>query len=185
MIKHLGTKQLDTKKLTLRQFNINDAEDMFINWANDPEVTKYLSWLPHGSLEVTKDILNSWINNYHNLEFYNWAISLRNINRVIGSISVVKFFNQNLTCEIGYCISKSYWNKGITTEALKAVIIFLLKEVGVIRIEAFHNVNNIASGKVMLKAGMIFEGRLRKYHLNREGILEDINMYSVIDTDII
>jgi ribosomal-protein-alanine N-acetyltransferase len=183
MVKHLGTKQLETNRLILRKFSIDDAEDMFKNWANDEEVTKYLSWLPHGRIEVTKNILLSWADNYKKMEAYNWGIVAKDIGEVIGSISVVNSFCEGLVFEIGYCISKTYWNKGITTEALKTVIKFLIKEVKVERVHAIHNIDNVASGKVMLKAGMIFEGKLRKYHLNRDGVLEDVNMYSKIDTD--
>ena len=183
MVKYLGTKQLETNRLMLRKFSIDDAENMFKNWANDKEVTKYFSWPPHGRIEVTKNVLISWIDNYKNMEVYNWGIVAKDIGEVIGSISVVNHSCKSLVCEIGYCISKAYWNKGITTEALKAVIKFLIKEVRVERVHAFHNINNVASGKVMQKAGMIFEGKLRKYHLNRDGALEDVNMYSKIDTD--
>ena len=185
MIKRIGTKTITTKRLILRKFAINDTEDVFMNWANDIEVTRYLSWLPHGKLDVTKNIINAWVEDYKNPDTYNWGIELKNLGQVIGSISVIKFECKNLVCEIGYCLSKKYWNKGIMSEALKAVIGFLIDNVGVQRVYAYHNANNVASGKVMQKAGMQFEGKLRKYHLNREGALEDVNMYSMIDDDVL
>lgn len=77
MINHKGTTEIDTKRLLLRRFKDSDAEAMFTTWANDPEVTRYLSWKPHGTIEVTKGIISSWINSYGKQEFYNWAIFLK------------------------------------------------------------------------------------------------------------
>ena len=61
---HKGTVRLETDRLILRRFTLDDAPAMFNNWANDPEVTKYLSWEPHADLEVTREILRTWVNSY-------------------------------------------------------------------------------------------------------------------------
>ena len=61
---HKGTKRIETENLILRRFEISDAEAMYKNWANDDEVTKYLTWASHSSVEVSKDILNIWIDDY-------------------------------------------------------------------------------------------------------------------------
>ena len=63
-MKHLGTKQIETKNLILRRFTIDDAEAMYKNWASDDEVTKYLMWPTHTDVEVSKAVLKSWIENY-------------------------------------------------------------------------------------------------------------------------
>ena len=59
-----GTRKIETERLILRRFVIEDADDMFNGWCNDPEVSKYLTWPPHGSVEVTKSLLNAWIPAY-------------------------------------------------------------------------------------------------------------------------
>ena len=64
MLKHKGTQTIETSRLILRQARIEDAEAMFRNWANDPEVTKYLTWPPHGDLEVTRKLLHCWVESY-------------------------------------------------------------------------------------------------------------------------
>ncbi|HEY8392736.1 MAG TPA: GNAT family protein [Capillibacterium sp.] len=87
-------------------------------------------------------------------------------------------------CEIGYCLSKRYWNQGIMTEALKAVIAYLIKEVGFKRVQAVHQVENPASGRVMIKAGMKHEGRLRGYVLNNRNELVDCEMYAILEDEI-
>jgi len=136
MFNQKGTTPLETERLILRRFVVEDAEDMFNNWANDREVTKYLSWGPHGNLGVTKEILTYWINCYENLETYNWAIVPKNFGKVIGSISLIEVSNKNQRCEIGYCMSKQYWNHGIMTESLKAVINYMILEIGFKRVQA-------------------------------------------------
>ena len=176
---HLGTRELATERLTLRRFEIEDAENMFYNWANDPEVTKYLTWPAHTSVEETEEILKDWMSHYDDVKFYQWAIELNELEQPIGSIGVVKM-NEAAECvSIGYCIGAKFWNKGYTTEALKEVIRFLIAEAGAGRVESFHDVNNPNSGKVMLSAGMEYEGTLRRADVNNQGIC-DVAYYSKI-----
>lgn len=185
MINYKGTQTITTKRLILRKFKIKDAESMFKNWASDPEVTKYLSWPYHKELSTTRKIINNYLEEYKNYEVYNWAIVPKEYGEVIGSITVVEMSNEKERCEIGYCISKSYWNQGITTEALNAVIDYLINKIGFKRVQAKHNSENKASGKVMFKAGMEYEGRLRKYNKNNEGELVDCDMYSILKEDLL
>lgn len=160
-MKHKGTILLETDRLILRKFKDTDSKDMFKNWGSDANVNKYLSWQTHKDIKDSEDIINLWISQYDN-NVYNWVMELKEINEVIGNISIVELENMNEACEIGYCISSRYWNKGITTEAFKAVIKYLFEEVGVNRICAKHDIDNAASGKVMQKCGMVYEGTLRE-----------------------
>lgn len=86
---HIGTREIATERLTLRRFEIEDAENMFYNWANDPEVTKYLTWPAHESVDTTETILK---NGYLSMtkRFYQWAIELNDLEQPIGTISVIK-----------------------------------------------------------------------------------------------
>lgn len=68
-----GTQIINTDRLLLRKYEADDAPDMFKNWANDSEVTKFLSWKPHNNVEDTKEIIEQWVNKYEN-SIYNWAI---------------------------------------------------------------------------------------------------------------
>lgn len=180
---HAGTQTIETERLLLRRFCIDDAESMFNNWADDSEVTKYLSWSPHGSINVTKNIISSWLNQYHKLNCYNWAITLKTDSAAIGSITVVKILESSATAEVGYCLSRKHWGSGIMTEALRAVIHYLLFEINVNRIQAIHDVQNISSGKVMSKAGMQYEGVLRQY-ITISNCPRDVAVYSVLNQDV-
>ena len=86
--------------------------------------------------------------------------------------------------EAAYCLSRQYWGRGIVTEALRAVLNFGLLEVGFNRIEAYHAVNNIGSGKVMQNAGMKYEGRMRKKYRSHMGF-EDSDLYAILKEDLL
>ncbi len=171
---HLGTRELATARLTLRRFEIEDAENMYYNWASDPEVTRYLTWPAHKSVEITEHVLRDWIGRYEAKDYYLWAIELNELEQPIGSISAVKVDDQTESVEIGYCIGRDFWNKGYTTEALSEVIRFFLAEVGAGRVCARHDSNNPNSGKVMEAAGMEYEGTLRKADYNNQGICDAV-----------
>lgn len=175
------TKTIETQRLLLRTFEVNDANDMFNNWCHDAEVTKYLTWTPHDNIEETKLLSKLWHDQAMNHEIYQWAIQLKSNDQVIGSITVVNDNDETKMAEIGYAISKTYWHQGITSEAAKAIIDYLF-ECGYERIQAKHDINNPNSGKVMEKVGMQKEGILRKAAKNNQGIV-DIAIYSILKTD--
>lgn len=170
---HIGTREIATERLTLRRFEIEDAENMFYNWANDPEVTKYLTWPAHESVDTTETILKEWISKYDEKDFYQWAIELNDLEQPIGTISAIKTDERVESVEIGYCIGKRFWNNGYMTEALTAIIRFFINEVGAGRIWARHDTENPNSGKVMVAAGMDYEGTLRHAGFNNQGICDE------------
>ena len=129
-MKHLGTQTIETSRLILRRFELSDAGVMYKNWANDPEVTKYLTWPVHGSAEISAGILEDWISHYEEDTFYQWAIVLKELGEPIGSISVVSRNDNVEMVHIGYCIGKKWWHQGIMTETLQAVIDFFFRNWG-------------------------------------------------------
>lgn len=182
-MKHIGTQEIKTERLLLRRFKLSDAEDMFNNWANDSDVTKYLMWQPHGSIEVTKQILNDWVNSYSDDGCYNWAIVLKEKGEaLVGSISVVSKNDEAQSVHIGYCMGKAWWHRGIMTEALTAVIKFFFERVGVNRVEARHDPRNPHSGGVMKKSGMKYEGTLRQADKNNSGFC-DASYYGILRSE--
>lgn len=176
---HKGTVTLETERLILRRFTLEDAEAMFRNWASDPEVTKFLMWQPHADIEVSKAITNEWVCNYDSNSYYQWAIVHKNLEEPIGSIAAVKVDDAIKMVQIGYCIGKTWWRQGYTSEALTALIRFFFEEVGVNRIESRHDARNPNSGKVMLKCGLQYEGTLRQSDKNNQGIC-DASYYAIL-----
>lgn len=181
-MKHQGTTTLETERLILRRYKQTDAEDMYANWASDPEVTKYLMWQTHSNVEVSKSYVESVISEYDNLELYQWGIELKELGQVIGGISVVHLNNDVGSAHIGYCIGRPWWNRGITSEALSAVIKYLMDEVGVNRIESRHDPRNPNSGKVMEACGLTYEGTLNESDVNNQGIC-DASWYALLRSE--
>jgi len=173
-MEHLGTKRIETERLILRPFVMEDAEAMYRNWASDPEVTKFLSWPTYQSVDTACEILDIWTKQYSDTTFYQWAIELKELGEPIGSISVVNLDERVDMVEIGFCIGKPWWGQGIMTEAFQAVIDFLFGEVGVLRIEAGHDPNNPASGAVQRKCGLKYEGTLRRSIRSNQGITDKV-----------
>lgn len=181
MLTHKGTQTLKTERLILRRFTKNDAVQMYENWAKDERVTRFLTWAPHTSPEFSEKLLKAWIKDYKKDDFYNWAIEFQG--KTIGNISVVHIDENSERCELGYCIGFDFWGRGIMTEAAKAVIDFLFKEINFNRIEISHAVKNPASGKVAQKCYLSFEGTKREYFKALNGEFLDISFYGILKRD--
>ena len=176
---HAGTRKIETERLILRRFVMEDAEEMYKNWASEDEVTKFLTWPTHANVEVTKMVLDQWISRYENLDFYNWAIEYKEIGELIGNISVVSIRENTKEALIGYCMGTKWWGQGIMPEAGKAVVKYLFEETGFHRMAANHDKNNPKSGRVMQKIGMTYEGTLRSAGFCNQGIIDDV-WYSIL-----
>ncbi len=177
MLNHQGTGVLTTPRLTLRPFAVEDAHDMYTNWASDPDVTQFLTWQPHGNELVSEWIIAEWATQYGKPDYYAWAIVYEG--HAIGSIAVVNRNDSIGKAEVGYAIGRRWWRQGFATEALTAVIGFLLDEVGYQRVECRHDPRNRASGAVMRKCGMQYEGTLRQSDRNNQGVC-DACWYSIL-----
>lgn len=181
----IGTKTIETERLILRRYTVEDAEDMYENWASDPEVTRFLSWPTHASVDFTRSLLEKWVSFYEDGKTYNWGITVKGNDHVIGNIAVVERDERTCSYEIGYCLGRKYWGQGIMPEALRAVIKYLFDgESDLMRVYATHDLRNAKSGRVMQKAGMHFDGILRGAKKNNLG-LHDTAYYSVLRSDLV
>ncbi len=179
-MQHLGTQILKTERLTLRPFVIEDAQAMFDNWAGREAVTRTTQWARHESVFETEGILTAWCALYADARVYNWAIVLHSLGKPIGNIACMDFSERDRRCTVGYCLSDDYWNQGLTTEALGAVLRFLFREVGVHKVESWHAADNPASGRVMQKNGMRLEGVLHDHLFGKDGKYHDAVFYGLL-----
>lgn len=147
----MGTTVITTKRLHLRPFKMEDASNMFKNWASDPLVTRFLTWRPHSNLQVTSDLLDTWVKRYKDPNFYNWAIEYNG--DIIGSVSVVRTGEDKSCADLGYCIGSRWWGLGLMPEAASAVTEYLLNSAGFNKVRICHALKNIASGRVAQKCG--------------------------------
>lgn len=175
---HMGTRELRSDRLLLRRFSIEDAEAVYYNWANDPEVTRYLMWDAHTDVSTSQSVIKSWLESYEKPCFYQWAIVADT--EPIGSISVVHLDERSDSAEIGYCLSRKEWGKGMMTEALKMVMGYLFDEVGMHRIHLKHDSLNIGSGRVMIKNNLRYEGTQIGANRRIDGSWGDLILYAML-----
>ena len=182
-MKHCGTQTIETERLLLRRFMLDDAEAMFFNWASDPEVTKFLTWPPHKDAGVSRAVLEEWVRSYSREDYYQWAIVLKEHGRdPIGSISAVRLNDDIGMVHVGYCLGREWWHRGVMSEALKAVMDFFFDKVEANRIESRHDPRNPHSGMVMKKCGMRYEGTMLSSDRNNQGVC-DACWYAILKSE--
>ncbi len=169
-----NTPTLETDRLILRKFNDNDIDDMFLLYSNE-DVNKFLPFFPLKTRnEVENYLYNSILPFYKKDIAYNYAISQKADNRVIGYVHINDIGNSN---DIGYALRKEFWHKGITSEAC-AAIIERLKKVSFPFITATHDIHNPYSGEVMKKIGMSYRYSYKE-QWQPKNILVTFRMYQI------
>lgn len=169
---------LETDRLLLRKLRLDDAEAVFA-YASDPEVARYTTWEAHKTIDDSKAFLTSVIELYNSHQVAPWGMEHRAHRKLVGTCGFVYWHLRHARAEIAYALSRPYWNKGYTTEAVRAVIAFGYRVMRLNRIEARCDVPNVASARVMEKAGMKFEGILR-HHMFTKGAYVDLKMHSIL-----
>lgn len=180
---HKGTVMLETNRLILRRFAPDDIDQIYNNCWSDYEVWKWTNYAPMKSIDDVKNaaqmFTEEWLNAYERPNRYSWAIQLKSTNEVVGRFFGMHPDDRIEQIELAYEIGRSWWNQGLMTEAVRAVIDFFFHEVGFNRIYAYHASENPASGKVMKKCGMTCEGILRQAGRCNYGMI-DMVYYSIL-----
>lgn len=178
----MGTQRLETGRLILRRYTVEDAQAMFENWASDPEVTRYLTWPTHAGPDVTRRLLENWATRYADPAIYHWGLELKDGGALIGDISAVRVNEGNRSAELGWCMGRRWWGNGYMPEAARAVLGYFFNTVGFNRVCAAHDVENPKSGRVMQKIGMRQEGVARQEGVNNRGLV-DLVHYAILAED--
>jgi len=147
-----GTVTLETERLILRQFTMDDLPAVHRNWTTDPDVTKYLTWRAFSEEYETRLLLHDWCNAYRYRDFYRWAVVLKSLGEPVGTVSMMRTANP-FTFETGYCFGKNWWGQGIAAEALNAITEHMFLNTPCTKIFAKFAVENEASGRVLEKCG--------------------------------
>ena len=151
-------QNMETKRLILRPWRESDAEALF-KYASDPDVGPRAGWPPHKSVEESLEIIRTVFSGEG-----MWAVELKETSEVIGSIGYLPDSDSNLDieedqCEVGYWIARPYWNQGICTEAMRAVVEYCFNVKGFSVLWGDYFPENPASGRVMEKCGFIDTGK--------------------------
>ena len=169
---------LETRRLHLRPLRMQDAADMY-RYSSDPEVSRHVLWEPHESIRHTRAVLRAALRQYRSGAPSSFAIERREDRRMIGTIGFMWINCEHRSGEVGYSLARDCWNQGYATEALEAVLHFGFDTLRLNRIEAQHEVDNPASGRVMEKCGMRCEGTLRQRVFNK-GRYSDVRLYAAL-----
>lgn len=153
-------ERAETERLLLQRLRYEDAEEIFYSYASKPEVTKYVSWPTHQSIEDTRHFLKYARQGWLSGTDYSYSIRLKNNNNLLGSIGAM---NDSGKVQFGYCLSPTYWGKGYATEACRLLMDLLTNESLVYRIWTVVDTENIASIKVLRKCGLTEEARFRAW----------------------
>ena len=150
-------KSIKTERLILRPFAESDLAD-FYEYASVEGVGERAGWAHHKSIDESREILARFIE-----EDKNFAICLKESNKVIGSLGVEKYgaedklteFDGYRGREIGFVLSKDYWGRGLMPEAVKAVMQYLFVELDYdFLLCGYYNFNE-QSKKVQQKCGFV------------------------------
>ena len=143
---------LETERLILRPITLADAPACF-EWNSDERVAKFMSYPTLTDVSQTEEWIKS---TFEDEKEYNWVFVLKSENRVIGSGSIGEDALMKDYWGIGYNLHYDYWHKGYCTEAMRAIVDYAHKKLGVNKICSDHAVDNPRSGKVMQKLGLRF-----------------------------
>jgi [ribosomal protein S5]-alanine N-acetyltransferase len=152
---------LTTERLRLRQIVDDDAEDFFAV-KSDPQVMEFYGDEPHQSLVETRVLIQQIQDLYARREALFWAIALKDDDRLIGTCAFISFGPGGHYAEIGYELNRAYWRRGMMDEALRAMLTYGFKELGLHRIEAAVDPRNEPSENLLRKLGFSYEGNLRQ-----------------------
>ena len=173
--------EVETERLLLRPLRLRDAADIYA-YAQDPRVARYVLWDAHTGVGDSRDYIRWNRQQYRAGLPGSWAMVLRETGRVIGTIGYMSWDGEQSCAELGYSLGREWWNRGLATEALRTVIDISFRSFPVHRLEAMHETENPASGRVMEKCGMRREGVLRGKIANK-GAWRDVVLWAMLRED--
>lgn len=183
-MKKIGTQTIETERLILRKFNLKDVTSAFKNWASDKEVQYFYREPVYETKEKTEALLKDYIEKYKGLNYYRWAVILKESGECIGQIAYFFVDSENNSAEIEYCIGKHFQNKGYATEAAVNVIDFGFKKISLHKVQISHMGGNNKSKRVIEKCGFKYDGTLRDYFYI-VGKYVDRVYYSILENEYI
>ena len=175
----LAPERLETRRLMLRKPRVRDARAVTEAYAGDAETTRYLMFRPHRDIRETRVFLRQAKAFWNMGTVFTWAITLKENGRLIGMIDARM---EGCHANLGYVLSREYWNKGYMSEAVAAVTEWALALNGIYRVWAVCDTENAASARVLEKVGMTRVGILRRWVVlpNRSEAPRDCYCYAIV-----
>ncbi|SFL56026.1 ribosomal-protein-alanine N-acetyltransferase [Paenibacillus sp. 1_12] len=174
---------LETSRLILRQLQTEDAKDLYDYFSKD-EVTQYYDLESFTEIGQAEHLIHNWNDKYENQQGIRWGITIKPENRIIGTFGFVNRSIEHFKAEIGFELAPQYWLQGIMTEVLQVGITYGLKELGLNRIEALIDPDNLSSRKLLEKAGFQEEGHLKDYFYEKNQFVDAV-MFAIVKREYI
>jgi RimJ/RimL family protein N-acetyltransferase len=174
---------METERLVLRRPLMEDARNVFVRYASDPAVTRFLGWRPHASVEDTKLLISCCNAEWGQYGVGNYLIQSREDGALVGSVSLRLVSAQRAAT--GYVLARDAWGRGYATEALLAMRSLALR-LGVLRLSAICHPDHRASWRVLQKCGFTREGVLRghaQFPNIAPGVASDVLSYAFVFED--
>jgi ribosomal-protein-alanine N-acetyltransferase len=174
-------QEILTKRLRLRPPAESDAPRIFARYGRDEEVSRYMSWVPHRSMDDTLTFLRKIACDNAEGRSLGFVIFSRESGELLGSVGGAI---EKHRMQFGYCLARDAWGHGYATEAARAFVVAALEIPALWRIQAYCDVENCASARVLEKIGMEHEGTLRRYMVlpNLGDAPRDVHCYAKVRT---
>lgn len=153
--------ELETQRLKLRRADLNDVNELFA-LRSDPNIMKYIPRPVATSLEEATEHFKMMDEKISNNEMINWAITLKDNPKMIGTIGYFRMKPEHYRAEIGYMLLPDFHGKGYVTEAINGVVDYGFTKMGLHSIEAMIDPENIASAKVLEKCSFVKEAHFKE-----------------------
>ena len=176
---HCGTIPIETCRLKLRPFVLEDCDSLYKNLTSNQKISDALCLDFHKHISETYKQLENWQNEYLNVNFYKWAIQLKNNDACIGLIELHELQEDKGCCEIGFWIASDYRLQGFASEAAIAVLNFTFETLRFSEVCALCEKENLAVVKVFEKLGMHHTGTLQRHILTPKCEIKDCELYSI------
>jgi RimJ/RimL family protein N-acetyltransferase len=167
---------LTTARLILRKPRVQDAPLIFAAYAQDPDVTRYLTFRPHRDLNDTHEAIGRFLEQWHTGKSYCWLIFRKDRQDLMGAIAA----GEDQGINLGYLLARPFWGQGFMSEALGAIVAWAFSIPSIFRVWAVCDLENEASARLLERNGFHKEGVLRRWslHPNVSDIPRDCYCYA-------
>jgi RimJ/RimL family protein N-acetyltransferase len=172
--------ELRTVRLILREFRLDD-EVAVHHYASDEEVTRYTTWGPNSPAE-TAAYLSEVARKAAREPRTSFTLAVTTLDDELIGVANLTIADAESTGELGYVLARESWEHGYATEVARRLIVFGFDELGLRRITATCHPDNLASARVLEKAGLHFEGTIRD-HLRVRGEWREWRLFALATSD--
>jgi ribosomal-protein-alanine N-acetyltransferase len=177
----MNMNKVTTDRLELKPMELTDAPALFSFWS-DPAVTKHMNIEAFTDVAQAEQMISLLQELSQEGKACRWTITLRQPFEIIGSCGFNYLDHENKRAEIGYDLGRFFWGSGYASEAIRAMLGFGFEQLGLNRIEAKVEPENVSSIKLLKRLQFTEEGRLREYEMSK-GKLVDVIMFSLLKSE--